>query len=94
VLSLLVLYFQLLDGYVCLHHGFELLLILLQRPLFGAQGPLGLIFGIGIFFSIPKSFTSGQKGAGEGTIMAKLSRIDYLGAVTLVHTLSLSRASC
>ena len=67
-----------------LHESCGYLLILLQRPLFGAQGPLALIFGIGIYFSIPKSFTSGQKGAGEGSITTNLARIDYLGAVTLV----------
>ena len=60
------------------------MLISSQRPLFGAQGPLGLIFGIGIFFGIPKSFTSGQRGAGEYNIVAKLAKIDYLGAALLV----------
>lgn len=62
----------------------ELLLILLQRPLFGVQGPLGLLFGIGVYFSIPSSFTSGQEDAGKGSITSKLASIDYLGAITLV----------
>jgi len=46
------------------------------------QGPLSLISGVGVFFSIPKTFTGGDEG--EGSISAKLARIDYLGAFTLV----------
>jgi hypothetical protein len=50
------------------------------------QGPLSLISGLGIFFSIPKTFTGGDEG--EGSISAKLARIDYLGTVALVFLLS------
>ncbi|KAG0646912.1 Efflux pump [Hyphodiscus hymeniophilus] len=57
------------------------------RPLFGVQSPLALIFGVALFFSIPKSFTSGHKNAGEGSIGAKLARIDYLGAFLLTGTI-------
>jgi len=46
------------------------------------QGPLSLISGLGVFFSIPKTFTGGEEG--EGSIRVKLARIDYLGAFTLV----------
>lgn len=53
------------------------------RFLFLIQGPLGVLGGIGIYFSIPKSFTSGQKMT-EGSITSKLANIDYLGAITLV----------
>ncbi len=55
----------------------------MQRFLFWVQTPLALVFGTGIFFSIPKSFISGQEN-GQGSIAAKLGRIDYLGAVALV----------
>ncbi|PQE04774.1 major facilitator superfamily transporter protein [Rutstroemia sp. NJR-2017a BBW] len=58
------------------------------RFLFLIQGPLGVLAGIGIYFSIPKSFTSGQKVA-EGSIASKLANIDYLGAITLVSTIVL-----
>jgi len=46
------------------------------------QGPLSLISGLGLFFSIPKTFSGGEEG--EGSISAKLARIDYFGAFTLV----------
>jgi len=52
------------------------------RFLLWIQGPLALIFGLGIFLGIPKSFTGGESG--EGTTSDKLRRIDYLGAITLV----------
>lgn len=55
------------------------------RFLFWIQGPLAMIAGVAIFLSIPKSFTSGQKGAGEGSIRTKLAKIDYLGAIMLVR---------
>lgn len=45
---------------------------------------MALVAGLGIFFSIPKPFTSGQKGAEDTSVLSKLARIDYLGAVTLV----------
>lgn len=57
-----------------------------QRFLFWIQTPLAVIAGIGIFLSIPKSFTSGYKEGGEQSVATKLAKIDYLGAVTLVGT--------
>jgi predicted MFS family arabinose efflux permease len=62
------------------------------RFLFWIQGPLALVAGFAIFLSIPRSFTSGQKGAGEESVMAKLGRIDYLGAFTLVNFRTLTTA--
>lgn len=59
----------------------------MQRFLFWVQTPFALIFGTGIFFSIPRSFTSGQED-GQGSIAAKLRRIDYLGAISLVSDVS------
>ncbi|KAH6674209.1 major facilitator superfamily domain-containing protein [Halenospora varia] len=58
------------------------------RFLFWIQSPFAVVAGLGIFFSIPKTFTSGSKDAGLDTIRQKLAKIDYLGAVIL--TLSLS----
>ncbi|KAH8795860.1 major facilitator superfamily domain-containing protein [Hyaloscypha sp. PMI_1271] len=57
------------------------------RFLMWIQGPLSLISGMGVFFSIPKTFTGGEEG--EGSISAKLARIDYLGAFTLVASVVL-----
>ncbi|TVY73222.1 MFS thioclapurine efflux transporter tcpA, partial [Lachnellula suecica] len=59
------------------------------RFLFWIQTPLAVIAGTGIFFSIPKSFTSGQKDVGDQSIAAKLAKIDYLGAATLTTCLVL-----
>jgi hypothetical protein len=61
-----------------------------QRFLFWIQAPLAVLAGIGIFFSIPKSFTSGHKDVGEQSITTKLAKIDYLGAVVLVSKPTLS----
>lgn len=47
------------------------------------QVPLGICAAIGVYFSIPKSFTSGNHGK-EGSMYSKLKRIDYLGAFILV----------
>lgn len=58
------------------------------RSLFLFQSPLAIIPGIGIYFSIPKSFTSGQKSIDEGSISSKLAKIDYLGSVLLVGLLA------
>ncbi len=58
----------------------------LQRFFVWIQGPLATIFGTGIFFSIPSHFTSGQEDDGS-SIRAKLARIDYLGAITLVSSM-------
>ncbi|ESZ96002.1 hypothetical protein SBOR_3622 [Sclerotinia borealis F-4128] len=59
------------------------------RSLFLFQSPLAIISGIGIYFSIPKSFTSGQKSANEGSIASNLVKIDYLGSLFLVTTIIL-----
>lgn len=53
------------------------------RALFAVQVPAGLIAGLGVYFAIPKSFSSGQGGK-EATVKEKLKKIDYLGAVVLV----------
>lgn len=52
--------------------------------MFWIQTPLAVIAGIGIFFSIPKHFTSGPKKADGESIISKLFKIDYLGAISLV----------
>lgn len=53
------------------------------RFLFWIQAPLAMIAGTVLFFSIPSSFTLGQK-FGKSSIWAKLARIDYAGALLLV----------
>lgn len=60
------------------------------RALFLFQSPLAILSGIGIYFSIPKSFTSGQKSIDGASITSKLAKIDYLGSLFLVSTNSYS----
>ncbi|KAF7889849.1 uncharacterized protein EAF02_002264 [Botrytis sinoallii] len=59
------------------------------RALFLFQSPLAILSGIGIYFSIPKSFTSGQKSIDGASITSKLAKIDYLGSLFLVTTIIL-----
>lgn len=54
------------------------------------QTPFVLVAGATVFFSIPKSFTSGQQGSDKETIRQKVANIDYIGAVTLVCLLHLT----
>ncbi|KAK8017946.1 hypothetical protein PG991_007136 [Apiospora marii] len=58
------------------------------RALFAIQVPAGLVAGLGVYFAIPKSFSSGQDGK-EASIKEKLKKIDYLGAVVLTSTIVL-----
>ncbi|KAI0838699.1 MFS general substrate transporter [Hypoxylon sp. FL0890] len=58
------------------------------RVLFWIQVPLSLIAGLGIYFSIPSSFTPGQ-GFKKGSLTAKLKQIDYPGALFLSATVVL-----
>ncbi|XXH03717.1 hypothetical protein Hte_010123 [Hypoxylon texense] len=58
------------------------------RALFWIQVPPSLLAGLGIYFSIPSSFSSGQ-GSKEGTLATKLKRIDYPGAFFLCATVVL-----
>ncbi|RDW80035.1 MFS general substrate transporter-26 [Coleophoma cylindrospora] len=54
------------------------------RFLFLVQSPLALLAGLGVAFSIPKSFSSSaSKAGGERSMWSKLTKIDYIGAVTL-----------
>ncbi|CAD6444410.1 bbd831c8-eca6-4706-a2cd-64588a809f31 [Sclerotinia trifoliorum] len=59
------------------------------RALFLFQSPLAVLSGIGIYFSIPKSFTSGHKTADGESITSKLAKIDYLGSLFLITTIIL-----
>lgn len=53
------------------------------RALFWMQAPVALVGGTVLLISIPHDFTAGKQ---DGTSVAvRLSRIDYLGAVTLVR---------
>ena len=50
------------------------------------QAPFSVAGGLGLFFSIPKTFTSGQGVVDKGdSVGAKLKRIDYFGAVLMVR---------
>ncbi|KAK8116191.1 major facilitator superfamily transporter [Apiospora sp. TS-2023a] len=57
------------------------------RALFAIQVPAGLVAGLGVYFAIPKSFSSGQDGK-EESVKEKLKKIDYLGAVICSQALS------
>ncbi|KAJ8066954.1 hypothetical protein OCU04_004336 [Sclerotinia nivalis] len=59
------------------------------RSLFLFQLPLAVLSGIGIYFSIPKSFTSGHKSADGESITSKLAKIDYVGSLFLITTIIL-----
>lgn len=48
------------------------------------QAPLATFFCLGVFFSIPTTFTTGGEEE-DGSIREKLAKIDYLGAVVLVR---------
>ncbi|KAI1657261.1 MFS general substrate transporter [Daldinia decipiens] len=58
------------------------------RVLFWVQVPPSLIAGVGIYFSIPHTFSSGQ-GSKDGSLSTKLKRIDYPGALFLTATVVL-----
>ncbi|KAI1483123.1 MFS general substrate transporter [Daldinia eschscholtzii] len=58
------------------------------RALFWVQVPPSLIAGLGIYFSIPHTFSSGQVSK-EGSLSTKLKRIDYAGAAFLTATVVL-----
>ncbi|KAI6089891.1 MFS general substrate transporter [Hypoxylon rubiginosum] len=58
------------------------------RALFWIQVPPSLLAGLGIYFSIPSSFSSSH-GSKEGTLSSKLKRIDYPGAFFLSATVVL-----
>lgn len=66
----------------------------LQRVLFGVQTPLAMVAGVGVFFSIPKSFTGGPKSVEEQTTFQKLMKIDYIGGVSLVSHIHLYSYLC
>ncbi|KAH7030757.1 major facilitator superfamily domain-containing protein [Microdochium trichocladiopsis] len=58
------------------------------RFLFGIQVPLALIAGAGVFLSIPSTFESGgAKGSKDATVVDKLRRIDYAGALLLTSSI-------
>ncbi|KAI0007918.1 MFS general substrate transporter [Xylariaceae sp. FL0662B] len=58
------------------------------RALFWIQAPISLLAGLGVYLSIPHSFSSGQDLT-EGSFRTKMRRIDYLGALFLTATVVL-----
>ncbi|KAI5860237.1 MFS general substrate transporter [Durotheca rogersii] len=60
------------------------------RVLFWIQTPLSLVAGLGIYLSVPSSFSSSQILKEErATLATKLKRIDYLGGLFLSATVIL-----
>ena len=51
------------------------------------QSPLAAAAGVGIFFSIPKAFSTGESHLDKQSIRQKLARVDYAGAILLVSSL-------
>ncbi|KAG9240276.1 major facilitator superfamily domain-containing protein [Calycina marina] len=58
------------------------------RFLFWIQTPIGVLAGLGLFLSIPGSFTSGHKSDTTASVWSKLAKIDYLGGITLIVALA------
>lgn len=61
--------------------------ILGWRELFSVQAPVGLVAGLGVFFSVP-SFSTTEPSKQKST-WQKLKTIDYAGAITLTATIVL-----
>ncbi|KAK5018212.1 hypothetical protein LTR39_001111 [Cryomyces antarcticus] len=59
------------------------------RALFWMQSPMALMAGICLLFSIPTSFTAGKGNDGKYSMLQRIARIDYIGAVTLTSSLVL-----
>ncbi|KAJ9156730.1 MFS general substrate transporter [Pleurostoma richardsiae] len=57
------------------------------RALFWIQAPIGIVAGIGVYFSMP-AFATG-KGSKDKTVLQKVLGIDYAGAATLTATIVL-----
>ncbi|KAI0134611.1 major facilitator superfamily domain-containing protein [Xylariales sp. AK1849] len=58
------------------------------RFLFWIQCPLGAAAGLGVYFSLPKTFTPANQIKGV-SVATKLKNIDYLGAAVLTTTIVL-----
>lgn len=59
------------------------------RALFWMQAPISIFGGTVLFFSIPHDFTAGKKDTSGHSMMKRLGRVDYLGAVTLTSSITL-----
>ncbi|KAB5535100.1 major facilitator superfamily domain-containing protein [Coniochaeta sp. 2T2.1] len=58
------------------------------RALFMSQSVIGVVSGFGVYFSIPHFAVAGSS-KNKSTVMEKLAKIDYLGAITLTLSLVL-----
>ncbi|KAJ9137432.1 MFS general substrate transporter [Coniochaeta hoffmannii] len=58
------------------------------RALFLAQAVIGFVSGFGVWFSIPHFAVTGSS-KNKSTVLEKLAKIDYLGAITLTLSLVL-----
>ncbi|MCJ1473827.1 hypothetical protein MMC13_002479 [Lambiella insularis] len=59
------------------------------RALFWMQSPLALAAGLCIFFSIPKTFITSTAALDKQSLLQKLARVDYAGAIFLTSSLVL-----
>ncbi|ROW00847.1 hypothetical protein VMCG_06554 [Cytospora schulzeri] len=59
------------------------------RALFYTQAPLGILAGVGVYFSIPTFAAAEPSPSGDKTTLQKLKTIDYAGAVLLTSTIVL-----
>lgn len=58
------------------------------RALFWVQAPLGVVAGVGVYFSIP-TFATAEHSSKDKTTLQKLKTIDYAGAILLTSTIVL-----
>lgn len=59
------------------------------RALFWMQAPISVFGGTVLVFSIPHDFTAGKKDTSGHSMLKRLGRIDYLGAITLTSAIVL-----
>lgn len=58
------------------------------RALFWMQAPVSILGGLTLLFAIPHDFTAGKQAKNEDSILARLGRLDYFGAASLVSIYS------
>ncbi|KAF2032974.1 MFS general substrate transporter [Setomelanomma holmii] len=59
------------------------------KPLFGIQAPVSFVAGISLLLSIPVKYTSKDNEYTDLSLLQKLARIDYSGALLLTTTIIL-----
>lgn len=59
------------------------------RVLFWAQAPLSVFAGLILFLAVPPNFVAGNKDTSGHSILKRLARLDYVGALTLTASIVL-----